>query len=795
MTDFGLARIEADAGMTMTGDIIGTLRYMAPEQALAKRVVVDHRSDIYSLGATLYELLTLQPAFTGDDRQTLLHQIAFEEPRKLREISPRIPTDLETIVLKAIEKNPTDRYATSQQLADDLRRFLDHKTITARRPNLRQRFTKWSRRNRPVVVSAGISAAAIIVASMTILVLSNTQIRKESAAKEIALKEKEAALTMARKAVDQMLVRIADGQLKDVPAAVPVRQAVLEDALRFYDGFNDEEMPDKSLRKDRASVVVIISGIQRDLGRHQDALRSGDQAIQLLQELVAEEPEDPDLRMELAAYEAHQAVTWSMTLPGPNTQQVEEHCRKALAIYADLERDWPELPQPMGSTLQILGNSARQRGETVKSEQLYRESIERDEKYLAFARQHRPEEPTGDQNWFGSDKTLINRSAVENAHLNISWTCLGLALLLQEQHSAEAETLTQKGLQHAAILVHDNPRSALGRQPTASLTNMLAGIYRSTGRTDEALALYRQAIYEIHWLCENYPQNAFNWEAASHIHAAMIDIQKHRGGLGEVRDTSRQIVEWIAKVTSLVPNERETQSKIANCRSQIHWVIGNWAAEEASWKEAIDEFGQLVIASPNHIYGFYNMALAQLQLHDQEGYRSTCARVVQQFDTTADDPERDFRLAWTCALGPDALDDFAVPLKYARQLVTNHPKDASALSALAILHYRAGQYEEAAKRLAESITAYDGDSSDESSVIYPQLVLAMTQWRLGNELDSRRLLAESQVAIDEAMTSSLRWNRRATLNLLRRETEALLSSVPDGPSNHKEIDEPSSAEE
>ena len=84
ITDFGLARIEADAGMTMTGDILGTLRYMSPEQALAKRVVVDHRSDIYSLGVTLYELLTLQPAFTGDDRQELLRQIAFEEPRPLR---------------------------------------------------------------------------------------------------------------------------------------------------------------------------------------------------------------------------------------------------------------------------------------------------------------------------------------------------------------------------------------------------------------------------------------------------------------------------------------------------------------------------------------------------------------------------------------------------------------------------------------------------------------------------------------------------------------------------------------
>ena len=125
VSDFGLARIEADVGITRTGDIVGTLRYMAPEQALAKRVVIDHRADVYSLGATLYELLTLQPAFGETDRSELLKQIAFEEPRPLRKLDRRIPVELETIVLKAMVKNPDERYQTAQQLADDLRAFME----------------------------------------------------------------------------------------------------------------------------------------------------------------------------------------------------------------------------------------------------------------------------------------------------------------------------------------------------------------------------------------------------------------------------------------------------------------------------------------------------------------------------------------------------------------------------------------------------------------------------------------------------------------------------------------------
>src|SRR5207247_2800453 len=95
ITDFGLAHCQNQAGLTMTGDLVGTLRYMSPEQALAKRVVVDHRTDVYSLGVTLYELLTLEPAYPGRDRQELLRQIAFEEPRRLRRLNKTVPAELE----------------------------------------------------------------------------------------------------------------------------------------------------------------------------------------------------------------------------------------------------------------------------------------------------------------------------------------------------------------------------------------------------------------------------------------------------------------------------------------------------------------------------------------------------------------------------------------------------------------------------------------------------------------------------------------------------------------------------
>src|SRR5579884_422977 len=153
ITDFGLALVHSDTRLTLTGDVIGTLRYMSPEQVMAKRRVIDHRADIYSLGATLYELLTLQPAIVGESREEMLQKMAFEEPIPPRRLNKAIPPELESIVLKAISKNPAERYAAAQELAEDLRSFLEGRPIRARRPSLPVRLARWSRRHKSLVAS------------------------------------------------------------------------------------------------------------------------------------------------------------------------------------------------------------------------------------------------------------------------------------------------------------------------------------------------------------------------------------------------------------------------------------------------------------------------------------------------------------------------------------------------------------------------------------------------------------------------------------------------------------------
>jgi serine/threonine protein kinase len=165
VTDFGLAKADDSDELTNPGDLVGTLRFMAPERFAGQ---ADPRSDVYSLGITLYELLTLRPAFDPTDRAKLIERVTHEDPPQPRTLDPRIPRDLETIVLKATGKEPVDRYLTAEALAEDLRRFLADRPIRARRTGLPERTWRWCRRN-PAVASL---TAFVLLLLVTVAVVS-----------------------------------------------------------------------------------------------------------------------------------------------------------------------------------------------------------------------------------------------------------------------------------------------------------------------------------------------------------------------------------------------------------------------------------------------------------------------------------------------------------------------------------------------------------------------------------------------------------------------------------------------
>jgi WD40 repeat protein/serine/threonine protein kinase len=225
LTDFGLAKAEEANELTDPGDIVGTLCYMAPERFHSQ---ADARSDVYGLGITLYEFLTLQPAFANAPRAALIEQVLCQEPPRPRKLDPRIPRDLETIVLKAIAKDPADRYATAQALAEDLRQFLADRPIRARRTPLRERAWRWCRRNPALSATASLAGAALTaVAVLSIALATNlyraaAQLRGGQAQIATALEQAEAERDRAERlsatlALDRALSLC---EQRDVPLGV-----------------------------------------------------------------------------------------------------------------------------------------------------------------------------------------------------------------------------------------------------------------------------------------------------------------------------------------------------------------------------------------------------------------------------------------------------------------------------------------------------------------------------------------------------------------------------------------------
>jgi serine/threonine protein kinase len=302
ITDFGLALLHSDAKLTTTGELVGTLRYMSPEQAGAQRGLVDHRTDIYSLGATLYELMTLEPLFAESDRSELLHHILNTEPKPLRTINRAIPVELETIVLKALAKHPSERYATAKELADDLGRFLADQPVLARRPTWTDRAAKWARRHRPLVLSAVVllvaATAGLLVSTMLILqaqgqtkaALQDASQRAREAEEQKARASQrakeaeeqkaraEADFQLARQAVD-FFVEVAEKDLVDrsPDAVLRARQKLLEGALGYYQQFMDTHKDNQALQAELANSKEQMALLRDEL----DALRGYFQVTRL----------------------------------------------------------------------------------------------------------------------------------------------------------------------------------------------------------------------------------------------------------------------------------------------------------------------------------------------------------------------------------------------------------------------------------------------------------------------------------------------------------------------------------
>ncbi len=277
ITDFGLAQCAGSNSITRSGDIMGTIRYMSPEQAAGKNHWIDNRTDIYSLGLTLYEMLTLQPVVDAHDRVTMLRQIENVEPTAPRRLNASIPTDLENIVLKALSKNRDDRYNTAEDLASDLRCVLSGQSPKVRRPGMLDRSARWVKRNSKAVA---VALAVLCVLSIGSLIAASV-IRAKNQELQIADLRAEKHLKIA----NEVVVRFGSGllnRLQMMPGSESLQREVATNAIEYFRQFARYARNDQQLQSDVAQALYICANIESQIGSYDAAEAHYREAAELL---------------------------------------------------------------------------------------------------------------------------------------------------------------------------------------------------------------------------------------------------------------------------------------------------------------------------------------------------------------------------------------------------------------------------------------------------------------------------------------------------------------------------------
>jgi tetratricopeptide (TPR) repeat protein len=354
ITDFGLAKIDEGSTRTEIGAIMGTLAYMAPEQALGGTAKVGPRADIHALGAILYESLTGRPPFRALSPELVFHQLIHSDVAAPSRIQSGIPRDLEAICLKCLEKSPARRYGSALELAEDLRRFQRGDPIRARRIGALRRFAKWAHRH-PWQMTAATTATA---AGLAFVILTY----QHSLALEAEVKRTQAQTALARlnyqearSTIQAMLRRLDDGRRAGSAQLLGLRHDQQQDAISFYDRIlRQVDSTDPAVRADTARALNEGAKIQDALGRTDLAGDYVRRSLRLAESLRSDRPDNPDdlrLRVDCLAQLA-------VYLLEGQREQAAEFGRQAVELAQRLARGSPDDPATLDQLATCHNNYA-----------------------------------------------------------------------------------------------------------------------------------------------------------------------------------------------------------------------------------------------------------------------------------------------------------------------------------------------------------------------------------------------------------------------------------------------------
>jgi serine/threonine protein kinase len=745
--DFGVAKAigSAAGGLTdktlQTGfaQLIGTPLYMSPEQAELGGVDVDTRSDIYSLGVLLYELLTGTTPFDQETFRTA----PFDEIRRIiREQEPPRPStrlrndeggrlkddskpntrsvwqrysplssfilhpssfqELDWIVMKCLEKDRARRYETASSLAADIRRYLDDEPVEACPPSASYRLRKFARRNRAVLTTTVLVTMAL-VAGTTVSVWQAIVARRAQvvalAKSNLASRQQQRAethLRQAREAVDQMLTEVGNKTLRSLPQMEPVRRALLEKALKFYERFLVQEGDDPAIRLEAGRTYRRVGTIREDLHEFDAAHEAYGQSIKLLDQLATTRPLDLECRRELASTHSHRAYLQAMT------GKMEE-AEREMGIVIELRKEilrrssgYADDRYALADEQGILANLLQGSGRLAEARSLLRSVCD------SFARLvgDFPANPVY-QSRFGA---MLNDQA---------------AIAIYQGKPAEALPLLERAIPLQQAALKADPQNSEYQEFARNHQENLAVALTSLGKKSEAAELYRKNIRAGRELVSRspfFPERRHEL-ARTYENLAMLlnDMgPDHRLESGQMSDQAAKLFGALAAEYPAVPGYRLDLAYHCSNRGERLRTAGRWKDAEQSFRRALELDLALVTAEPG------NAAYKQAQA---EHYGNLAQLLAFYTDTTVYNPSQAARLA-----------EAGIKLM---------PQSAFPWNALGVARYREGHWDEAITALEKAAKLRADDNAVD------QFFLAMAYWNKGNKQGARHCYDQAVARMEQ----------------------------------------------
>ena len=647
---------------TMQGQLLGTPAYMAPEQAQGRHDLVDERTDVYGLGAILYEILTGRPPFIAPKSSEIIRKVCQEAPTPPRQILATISPSLEGVCLKALRKRSAERYTTAAELAQEVQRYLADEPVKAYAEPWTSRVLRWGRHHKTAVSAA----AALLVTATIALAVSTVLVTNEK-------KEAESQGQQARHAV-QLLTKVADISFDD--RLNPLQREFLEDALQYYEQFTSRVAHDPAVRLEHGHVYQQMGDIQRKLGRLPESQQAYLNAIEILKPLAGYASAGPEPKRALARTQTLLADL--LVRSGGDKDRAEPLYRQALEAQQALASATAARIEDrlrLGQTLKSQGDLLRLNGQLSDAQAVYTRA-------LTVLEQAYADEP----------KHSEIRNELAMATDARGWVFSELGDVKQ------AEQAYVQALKLLDDLVKEFPTVPHYRESLAKASNSLALIEESTGRLADAETHLRRELPLVERLAQDFPDRPEHRRelARTLTNLGTVLTAQHRNE--DAEPILRRAIDVNTAITAIDPDDIQVRLDLAKCYNNL----GESFRENGDAKQAAALFRQsqsiseaLAKAFPDkpryraHLaLTLYNLALA-LETVSPAKVEETYKAALAIYENIARDyPENfDYRVGQACCLrnlGPVLAD-------------SGRPEDAEAIyhKALSLLETKDAKFQKA----------------------------------------------------------------------------------------------------